>query len=215
MVSLIDITGMQFGRLAVVSLSEMRKKSKGGHRPYWLCKCACGNFVSICGSSLKSGGSSSCGCLQKEYVSIRSATHRMTATRPYRIWAGMLTRCTNKNSKDHNLYGDRGISVCDRWRSFDNFISDMGMPCDNESIERIDTNGNYEPSNCKWATSAEQSRNKRNNHVVEFNGESMIVADWAKIIGINESSLRGRLKKYPIDIALTTPKGELRNGIRK
>lgn len=208
--NLIDLTGMSFGRLTVISLSEMRRRNIKGTVAYWLCECSCGNHSSICGSSLKGGLTTSCGCYNKEVTSIRASTHRMTATRPHRIWANMLTRCRNENFKDYKLYGGRGVSVCERWSLFENFLNDMGYPDDTESIDRIDSNGNYEPSNCRWATSKEQTRNKSNNRFFELNGKTQILADWAKEIGIDQSSLRGRLKKYPIEIALTTPKGKLR-----
>lgn len=154
----IDITGVKFGRLTVLRKSDM--SSSNG--VMWICKCECGVEKIIRGKHLRYGKINSCGCLERELLSSRSKTHGMSKSRPYRIWRNMINRCHYEKYAERHLYGGRGISVCDRWRlSFENFIADMGVPSNGLSIDRIDTDGNYEPGNCRWATAKEQSANRR------------------------------------------------------
>jgi hypothetical protein len=128
----------------------------------------------------------------------------------------MVKRCESEHGQDHRAYHDRGIRVCDRWRhSFAAFRADMGDPPDGHSIERVNGSLGYSPDNCRWATSAEQSRNKRNNVWLEHNGIRMIVPDWAAAIGINPWTLRGRIKKWGVERALTAPVREWGPGRKK
>ena len=112
----------------------------------------------------------------------------------YGIWCAMKTRCNNPNAINYENYGGRGISVCDSWKSFENFFQDMGEAPDGMSIERNDTNGNYEPNNCRWATRKEQNNNKRNHNMIEYCGFNMNVMQWSKHTGIGESTIRRRIK---------------------
>lgn len=121
--------------------------------------------------------------------------HGKCRTRIYQIWAGMINRCLNPNSKSYRDYGGRGITVCDRWQSFDNFLVDMGEPAPTLSIERRDNNGNYCPANCFWATSKEQCNNKRGNHLITYNGETGTMKQMAAKHGINYSTLRSRINR--------------------
>lgn len=205
---LIDITGQKFSRLTVVRLEELKKR-KIGTMAMWRCVCDCGNISIVSGGSLKQGTSRSCGCLQKELVSIRASTHGASKQRSYRIWAGMLSRCNNKSAKDYKYYGGRGVKVCERWMNYSYFMSDMGEPGIKYTIERIDCNGNYEPTNCKWATLQEQSLNKRTSVKLEFDGVVLNLKQWATKLGMCEASLRGRLKKYSVEMSLSTAKGLL------
>lgn len=137
---------------------------------------------------------------------VRNYKARMRAERPLNpIWEGMIGRCANPNNKDYERYGGRGITVCQRWLdSYDAFESDMGERPPGSSIDRIDNDGNYEPGNVRWASSAEQSRNTRTNHPVTFNGETHLVVEWADLLGINRITLAGRLRRMSIEKALST-----------
>ncbi len=166
----IDETGNRYGMLTVLERdTRPRKPTKSKPKTYWLCKCDCGKVISVQAYNLRSGQTKSCGCYHKERTSETSTTHGMSrfpdgTIRPeFNAWVGMKTRCYNKNNRAYDRYGGRGIEVCDRWRnSFENFFEDMGpRPSPKHSIDRIDVNGDYEPSNCRWATDTIQARNQR------------------------------------------------------
>ena len=158
----VDLAGRRFGRWLVVELCPGK-----GPVTRWICRCDCGEVRDVAANMLRNGDSRSCGCLKRERIVSAHLTHGMTKTPTYRIWAAMISRCTNSKRKDWNLYGGRGISVCDRWRhSFESFIADMGEQPPGRSIDRFpNQNGNYEPGNCRWATSVEQGRNMRSSVV--------------------------------------------------
>jgi len=201
----LDLIGKQFSRVFVIREVELRK-FKSGNCTQYLCRCDCGTEFKVLGSSLTSGNTKSCGCYARELVSEKSRKHGMHGTRTYRIWQAMLNRCRNKNVPNYNDYGGRGVTVCDEWLSFENFFEDMGEPLEDQSIDRIDNNGDYELNNCKWSTMKEQGRNKRNNRIIELNGKSMCLAAWAEELNIDQASLRERLDRWPKEIALTKPK---------
>lgn len=130
----------------------------------------------------------------------------MSQTRIYNIWRGMLYRTTDPKSVSYPHYGGRGIKVCERWKSIDGFLADMGPTyADGLTLERIDVDGDYEPSNCRWATVAEQARNKRNTRLLEFRGRSLVIADWAKVLGMSAKTLTSRIYQYgwSVERALT------------
>src|SRR5215207_4952752 len=151
---LIDLTGKTYGKLTV-----LKYNGHNFHRAImWLCQCSCGNIKSVIGSELKRGRVRSCGCLFR----YNNLTHGRSYTYEYQCWADMLQRCNNKNSNNYKYYGARGITVCERWRKFENFYADMGeRPNDNYSLDRINNDGNYEPNNCRWTTTDIQAQNKR------------------------------------------------------
>jgi hypothetical protein len=152
--------GDVFHRLTIIDTAEAFKRS--GTR--FLCRCECGNERVVKQSHLRAETIKSCGCLISEITAKRNASHGKSKTRIYNIWASMKARCFNPKKDKYKYYGGRGVTVCERWRnSFENFLADMGEPPSaRHSIDRINNDGNYEPSNCRWATPLEQAHNKRN-----------------------------------------------------
>jgi hypothetical protein len=146
-------------------------------------------------SHLRSGHTQSCGCFREEARKTISRTHGMAKTPEYNIWCAMRARVGNSNNRHFKHYGGRGIKVCKEWdKSFEKFFSDMGpRPTSRHTIERINTNGDYEPQNTKWDTYKNQQRNRRNNHLIEVDGVSKCLTEWADISGINWSTIRRRI----------------------
>lgn len=154
---LIDLSGARFGHLIAIERSD--KARRGGY--YWLCRCDCGEYKKILGISLSDGVTKSCGCLQKKTAAKLRTTHGKSNSPEYRAWVGMRSRCNNPNKSNYRFYGARGVSVCKRWGRFENFFEDMGNMPNGFTLDRIDPNGNYEPSNCRWASWETQYKNKR------------------------------------------------------
>ena len=196
----VDLTGSSFGKLTVLKRSE--ESAKNGVK--WVCQCDCGNVTIVRGNDMKMGKTLSCGCTKK------SGTHRShskTGTRLYRIWGNVKTRCTNKNIKQYKDYGGKGITICDEWKdSFEAFY-EWAMSngySDELTIDRIDANGNYEPSNCRWATRREQALNRTDNHYLTYGGETKTLVEWSEITGLNPTTITSRIQLgFSIEEALT------------
>jgi len=197
-----DLVRSRFGRLIVLSFEGRNR----GTKPYWRCLCECGNETVVLGRHLISEGIKSCGCLRKE----RLFVHGMTGTKIYKVWRRLRQRCNNPKESRYHRYGGRGIKVCERWEKFENFYEDMGDVPDGRTIDRIDNDGDYEPSNCRWATSKEQARNRVSNRLMTYKGETKILTEWAEIFGISSHTLRGRVVElgWSDEEALTRPVGK-------
>lgn len=196
----------RFGRL---TFQEMRPGLRNGAR-YGVFRCDCGVLKEMSISNVALGKSKSCGCLADEVRGDHNRTHGMTGSPEYRTWNSMWARCTNPLIERYPRYGGRGITVCDRWKSFENFYEDMGpRPSLNHSIERDDVDGNYEPGNCRWATKKEQGRNTSTNLFVEYRGERKCVAQWCEETGIPYATFIQRLRRgLPLDqVFETSPDG--------
>lgn len=203
-----DISGQVFGRLTV--LGPCGYTTEGQAR--WTCRCECGKTTEVGGGKLRRGTTRSCGCLSVETTVARSTKHNLAhrgkVIPEYRVWNTMKLRCNNPKITGYKDYGGRGISVCQRWRdSFADFIADMGRrPTSRHTIERADTNGNYEPSNCSWQTYAVQNRNRRDNRNITFNNRTQNVTDWATELGLKKGTLFHRLDSgWSVNKAFTTP----------
>lgn len=204
-----DITGKRFGKLVV--LGPGGRCHNGEIK--WRCICDCGNTTEVKGSSLRSGITKSCGCRMLDGLKTgwQRSTHNQSKTRLYGIWCGMKNRATEKADKKHKKdYYGRGIKICSEWEhSFEKF-REWALPNgyeDNLTIDRIDNDGDYCPSNCRWITLSEQANNKRSNRNYTFNGETKNISQWAKTLKVSEDMLRGRLVVLGWDVqsALLTP----------
>ncbi len=183
------LPGTVFGRLTVVQKGEI-KYMPSGSKVTWLCKCECGNTVQIATSNLNKGLTQSCGCYQRQRASESSKTHGLTGTREYRAWQAMWTRCTNPNTKDWPNYGGRGVTVCEDWKHFENFLQDMGECPEGYSLDRRDNNGSYNVANCRWASNDIQKTNKSNSNLVQIEGETVTITEACRILGLSHAAIR-------------------------
>jgi len=201
------MVGKRIGRLVVL------EKAPEAGRARWLCRCDCGNSKSVLAHHLSSEKTKSCGCIRSEVTAARNidkATHghasNFTRTPTYRTWTSMLTRCRNPKADNFEQYGGRGITVCERWLKFENFLADMGERPPGMTIDRRDNAKGYEPGNCRWATPSEQENNKTDNVIIEAGGRRQTVMQWSLEKGIYYHTLLKRLQAgWPIDRALNSP----------
>ena len=209
MAKCIDLTGQKFGRLTVIN--KVKSDNKNSR---WLCRCECGKEISVSRVHLINGHTRSCGCYRKE-VSAKLAAetkiiHGLSYTKLYGVWANMKDRCYNPNNQAYDLYGGRGIKVCDEWlhgvEEFYIWAINNGYG-EGLSIDRIDVYGDYCPQNCRWTTMLEQSRNRRSNRNYFYNGATKDLKQIARESGMNYSTLLKRITKLymPLEIALAQP----------
>lgn len=191
----IDLTGKFFGAWQVLAYSHTNTHGSAS----WVCRCSCGVLAEVSGNNLKSGKTTNCGCQRTAKITMQNTTHGMSKTRVYKIWAGMIQRCTNPARVAYKHYGGRGIEVCDRWLNFVNFLEDLGHPPSMlHSLERIDNAQGYYPSNCQWATAEIQARNSRNCKLTKDKvafirldlEQQKTIASIAKNFGVSESLIR-------------------------
>jgi len=200
-----DMTGKRFERLLV--LSRAPSDSNGNAR--WNCICDCGKRTISSGFTLRNGEAKSCGCLTTDQLISRITTHGRSASPEYKIWQHMKQRCLDASHKKWHLYGGKGIKVCDRWLSFENFYADMGpRPSEKHSIDRIDGNRDYSPSNCRWATPKQQARNTSKNRIVLYKGQRVPLVEALEMAGnvISYGVACDRLRRHwSIEDAVETP----------
>ena len=202
-----DIIGKKFGKLTVIRFIE-KKTLNNRPRYFYECKCECGNIVIREKSNLREGKMSSCGCYPAGKM---NAKHGLWSydNKLYGVWQTMKARCFRQNCHKYKDYGARNVTVCDEWKNDFKAFNDWAFANgykEGLSIERIDNDGNYEPSNCKWITKEAQAKNKRSNVFIEFNNERHCLAEWARLLNINYKLLHQRLKNgWSIEKAFLTP----------
>lgn len=208
--SAVRSVGERFGRLVVLDVSYPDQDMYSSGHALVTAKCDCGETWKGRITVLRNGQTKSCGCLGLEFlasVGERSKTHGMSHTREYGIWCAMLTRCHNRNGQDYMMYGGRGIVVCERWQTFINFYADMGtIPEGKSSIDRVDSNGNYEHGNCRWSTPLEQGGNTRRVRKIEYRGKTQGLSAWCRELGLNYRTTLFRVANgWSIEDAFTAP----------
>ena len=200
--TLIDIRGQRFGLWLVVGTY-----TRVGNKTLWLCRCDCGTERRVNAAELRNGKSTNCGCVRKAKGGARNATHGLSHTRMHARWMGMIARCENPNHSAYARYGGRGVRVCRRWRkSFTAWLADMGPPpTPRHTIDRIDNDDDYKPSNCRWATNKANCRNKKTSQFIEWGGERLHIAEWAERLGMSQQTLVYRITFWSLEKAFTTP----------
>lgn len=174
----------------------------------WLCACDCGAQTTLKTQALVSGNTKSCGCLGRAMRrdglrKSHGGASGYSKTPTYSSWASAVSRCTNPWAPSFSRYGARGVTVCERWRSFEAFLADMGPRPEGTSLDRIDNDGNYEPGNCRWATRSEQQNNRRCNRVLRCDGRDQTITEWAREMGVSVGCIAGRLSDgWPVDRAI-------------
>lgn len=192
----LNLIGEHFGRLTVLEKAPNRIYNNGDSRRAWLCSCSCGKQVIATTMDLRCGDTKSCGCLLNETRVKKATTHGHSGTRLHHIWVAMRKRCHNKHSSDYQHYGGRGISVCDEWdNSYQEFM-DWALRngySDDLTIDRIDVDGWYTPSNCRWVSMREQANNRTTSKYITYNGETHTISEWSRITAIRYSTIYYRV----------------------
>jgi hypothetical protein len=200
----INLTGIRFGMLLVIGFNGTKRNSSFD----WKCVCDCGTKKVVSGNKLTCGRTKSCGCNRVEFFRAKRVIHgEARKTKEYQTWAAMRARCYNKNVRSYKDYGARGIKICERWQEYKNFLDDMGRcPASKNSIDRINPNGDYEPANCRWATTEEQTETRRESRIYELGGERHCIAGWARRANMPSHVLCSRLNKgWALEDAMSVP----------
>jgi hypothetical protein len=192
----------QFGRLTVVNRVGNTKDGK----PQYFCRCVCGKTVVARGKQLRSGKTQSCKCLRYERLKKSLTTHGYSFTKTYKVWGAMSDRCRNQKCIAFKHYGGRGITICERWLKFENFLADMGHRPKGKTIDRINVNGNYEPSNCRWATPIQQANNTRGVRRITHKGVTQTISEWAMQLSIPRTTIALRLERGLPVVEILKPK---------
>lgn len=179
--------GKKFGKLTIIAYSHHDSRK----RRWYKCKCDCGNDVVVLIYRLRNGHTKSCGCLQK----VTNKKHGLSRTREYQIWADMKGRCLNKRNRNYDYYGGRGISFCKEWESFEVFLEDMGKCPNGFQLDRINVNGNYCKSNCKWSSRQEQMSNTRRNRYINYNDSKYTISSFSKAFNLCIETTRKRINQ--------------------
>ena len=203
---MIDLLHQKFGKLKVIEFDKVAVSPCGSKNVKWICLCDCGNKVSVLAQSLKRPAklaTISCGCAREASKVI----HNKCSTGTYYSWNAMKSRCLYEKFPSFKRYGGRGITFCKEWALFENFYKDMGDRPVGKTLDRINVDGNYELSNCRWATRKEQANNTSKNNRIEFNGEINNISQWAEKMDMSVASLTKRISKWGLTEALTIKKG--------
>jgi hypothetical protein len=198
MVPRIDLTAQKFGRWMVTGPDAFKAGAM-----HWHCRCDCGTERVVNGAHLRNGKTTSCGCYKAE----AKVTHGLSGHPMYRTWAGVLSRCRDPKNAWYHRYGGRGITVCERWLDFANFFADIGERPEGMTLDRIDNDGNYEPSNVRWATHKQQAETAtRGFRTILVNGEALTITEWSRRLGVHPNVIHTRLHRgWPEEDAVTTP----------
>lgn len=195
----LDLSGLKKGMLSV--LDRVENPLKNG--TLWNVVCDCGVQRTMRGIVIQNPGTKSCGCIKKSVGADRNRTHGARNTRAFSVWSSMRQRCTNQKFRYFADYGGRGIKVCDRWQVFAAFLADMGQPPEGSTLERVNNDGDYEPSNVRWASKKEQANNRRSSRWIQHAGKLQTLQQWADQTGIKRATIAFRLDSgWPPDRAL-------------
>ena len=190
MPKIIDLANQTFGRLQAISVAP-----QSGRTRKWRCKCACGKTVDVVTNYLVSGHTRSCGCLHGQTTAARNFKHGQTRTKLHVAWSNMRDRCLNPKNAKYHRYGGRGIKICERWMEFAAFAADMGEPPKGLTLDRIDTDGDYTPDNCRWANYVTQNRNRYDNVKLTARGQTLCITEWERLSGNSRQTISRRIAK--------------------